>query len=671
MTMRPFTRLLVANRGEIAARVIRTARDEGYETVAVHSDLEPDAPHVALADQAVCIGPAAPAESYLNQAALIAAARATGADAVHPGYGFLSENADFAEAVDAAGLVWVGPTAESIRLMGDKAAAKQAMAAAGVPLLPGYDGADQSHETLTAQARRIGFPLMVKAVAGGGGRGMRLVTGADALPHALDSARREAESAFGDGRLILERAVAKARHVEVQILGDGTGRVLHLHERDCSLQRRHQKVIEEAPAPGLPDASRAALLDAAIKAGEAVRYRGAGTVEFLYDPAEDRIAFLEMNTRLQVEHPVTEAITGLDLVACQLAVASGAGLPVTQDDVRLDGHAVEARLYAEDPTRDFQGGGGPVPLFNPPAGPGIRVDAGIASGGTVPTAYDPMMAKIIAHGRDRAEALRRLNRALGDLVLLGPASNLAFLRRLLLLKDMAEGTPHTGLIADHMAPLTAPDPNRQSSLLALAALLALDWAPDDPLSGFGGLAGPGFTLALAEGDHIHVLGVAPHGNGFTLTLPDGRAHDLRALSRHGNALEARLDGARLTGAGHRVADPGGGETLHVWTRGDHRRYRDISRRPAEGDRAANGALTAPMTGTVTAIHAENGAALTKGDAVLTLEAMKMEHTLTAPLDGILHDLTARAGDQVAGGHVLARIVAATDPETSTREPTHE
>ncbi|WP_270936671.1 acetyl-CoA carboxylase biotin carboxylase subunit, partial [Falsiroseomonas oryzae] len=462
-----FSTLLIANRGEIACRVIRTARRMGLRTVAVFSDADADAMHVAMADAAVRLGPAPARESYLNIPALLDAARATGAEAIHPGYGFLSENAEFAEACAAAGLIFVGPPPAAIRAMGSKAAAKALMERAGVPLVPGYHGEDQSDATLRAAAMRIGFPILVKASAGGGGKGMKIARDATELEEAIALARGEAVSAFGDDRLLLERYLTKPRHIEVQVFADTQGNVVHLFERDCSIQRRHQKVVEEAPAPGMSPERRAAMGKAACDAARAIGYVGAGTVEFISEG--DTFAFMEMNTRLQVEHPVTEAITGQDLVAWQLRVAAGEPLPLTQDQLRIAGHAIEVRLYAEDPARDFAPSVGTLKHLALPDGEGIRVDAGVRGGDTIPIHYDPMVAKVIAQGADREEARRRLLRALNATEVVGVRTNLPLLRAIVATPAFAAADLDTGFIARHPG-LLAPTPPPPRAALAAAVL---------------------------------------------------------------------------------------------------------------------------------------------------------------------------------------------------------
>ena len=468
--MKQFDSVLVANRGEIAVRVIRSAQQQGYRAIAVYSEADADARHVAVADEAVLIGPPAVAESYLDPERILEAARRTGAQAIHPGYGFLSENAAFAQACAEAGLVFIGPTPAAIDIMGNKAASKRRMLEAGVPCIPGYQDPDQSDEALVAAARAIGAPLMVKAAAGGGGRGMRLVESLDVLSEALAAARSEAENAFGSGELILEKAVIRPRHVEIQVFGDNEGNVIHLGERDCSVQRRHQKVVEEAPCPVMTDALRAAMGEAAVNAARSIDYVGAGTVEFLLD-ADGEFYFLEMNTRLQVEHPVTEMITGIDLVALQFRIAQGYPLPMSQDDVTLTGHAIEVRLYAEDSSNDFLPATGRAVLWQPPSGEGIRVDHGLRTGQDVSPFYDPMIAKIIAYGEDRQTALRRLVRALENTVLFGVPNNRRFLIDVLGREDFAAGAATTAFIEDNFTAEDLQPDAAGAADMALAAVL--------------------------------------------------------------------------------------------------------------------------------------------------------------------------------------------------------
>ena len=609
--------LLIANRGEIACRIIRTARSLGIRTIAVHSDADARALHVRDADEAVRIGPAPARESYLVGERIIAAARATGAAAIHPGYGFLSENADFAEAVIAAGITWVGPSPASIRAMGLKDAAKQRMIDAGVPVTPGYLGEDQSPDRLQAEADRIGYPVLIKAVAGGGGKGMRRVDAAADFADALQSCRREAASSFGDDRVLIEKYILSPRHIEVQVFGDTHGNVVHLFERDCSLQRRHQKVIEEAPAPGMDAATRAAVCDAAVRAARAVDYVGAGTIEFIADASEglraDRTWFMEMNTRLQVEHPVTEAITGQDLVEWQLRVASGEPLPCTQDELAIHGHAIEARLYAEDPAKGFLPSIGTLEAFALGGqGPGgVRIDTGVEEGSEVTPFYDPMIAKLIAHGETREEARETLADALDESVVWPVRSNAGFLVEALDHPDFVSGAVDTGLIAREGEALMPPALPSEEALAAAAAALV----GPSPIPGFR-------------------LNAAPRRAGMFLLDDAAIEIDFADVEEADEATE----GAVLVSEG--------GQTWAL------KPYRAAS---GAGDGAADGAILAPMPGRLIAVEVEAGATVTKGQKLLTLEAMKMEHSLVAPFDGTVAELGASTGAQVTEGSVLARI----------------
>lgn len=633
-----FEAILIANRGEIALRVIRTARAMGYRTVAVHTAPDAGAPHVAVADAAVALGPAA---AYLDGAAVIAAARAAGAGAVHPGYGFLAENAKFAEDCAAAGLVFIGPSADAIRLMGDKAAAKAAMEAAGVPTLPGYDGADQSDGVLAAEAARIGFPVVVKAAAGGGGKGMRLVREPAALPEALARARSEAERSFGDGRLILERALIAPRHIEVQVLADNHGHVLHLGERDCSVQRRHQKVIEEAPAPGLDTALRARLGAAAVTAAQSCGYVGAGTVEFLLDQAGD-FHFLEMNTRLQVEHPVTEAVTGLDLVEWQIRVARGEALPALDPTPR--GHAIEARLYAEDPAAGFLPQTGRLLRWRPPAG--LRTDHALAEGVTITADYDPMLAKLIAHGPDRETARRRLIAGLAATELSGLRTNRGWLQEILRHPDFVAGRASTDLLAG-LEPLATPQPRPLELALAvfLFALRCGDGVTDAPPR-LGWTNGPRPLLhrRLDHEGQIHT--VALHlGPGASLQLPEGDAIHVTDWS----AGRIGWTQGGLTGDLPYAFD---GPALWL---GDHRLV-DVTHAPAPTQAGtADEQIRAPMAGTIVAVPVRKGAQVAQGQVVAVLEAMKMEHPLRAPRSGRITALAVSVGMQLAARDVVAEI----------------
>ncbi|HEX4695976.1 acetyl/propionyl/methylcrotonyl-CoA carboxylase subunit alpha [Sphingomonas sp.] len=604
--------LLIANRGEIACRIIRTARDMGVRTVAVYSDADAQALHVRQADEAVHIGPSPARESYLVGDKIIAAAKQTGAEAIHPGYGFLSENADFAQAVIDAGLIWVGPRPDSIRAMGLKDAAKARMIAAGVPVTPGYLGADQAPERLQAEANAIGYPVLIKAVAGGGGKGMRRVDAAQQFAEMLQSCQREAASSFGDERVLIEKYILSPRHIEVQVFGDSHGNVVHLFERDCSLQRRHQKVIEEAPAPGMDAATRAAICAAAVRAAKAVDYVGAGTIEFIADASEglraDRIWFMEMNTRLQVEHPVTEEITGQDLVEWQLRVASGEPLPCRQDELEIHGWAMEARLYAEDPARGFLPSIGRLEAFD--LGEGARIDTGVEQGADISPFYDPMIAKVIAWGENREEAREKLADALTDAIVWPVRSNAGFLVEALEHEAFASGDVDTGLIArEGDALMPPPRPSDEALADAAAALVG-----SDPMAGFRLNAAPRTAETfLLDGEPVMI----ERGTGE----PDAEPLDALLIAEDGQTWQ--LSRWRATGGA-------GGAT---------------------GD----GAILAPMPGRVIAVDVAAGDAVAKGQKLLTLEAMKMEHGLVAPFDGTVAELNAEAGTQVQVDALLARI----------------
>jgi geranyl-CoA carboxylase alpha subunit len=644
-----FDTVLVANRGEIAVRVLRTAAAQGYRTAAVYSDADADAPHVRLADIAVPIGPAPARESYLDIARLIGAAERAGAGAIHPGYGFLSENADFAQACADAGIVFVGPTPDTIRVMGDKAAAKRLMADAGVPLLEGYQGVEQSDDRLLVEAKGIGFPLMVKAAAGGGGKGMRMVADAEELPAALQAARREALSAFGSGVLILERAVLRPRHVEVQILADMHGHVIALGERDCSVQRRHQKVVEESPCPAIDDVVRRALWAAAVTAAKSVGYVGAGTVEFILD-ADGTFAFLEMNTRLQVEHPVTEMVTNLDLVAWQLRIAQGEPLTMTQEQLQFDGHAIEVRLYAEDPGNGYLPATGRIELWRPPAGDGVRVDAGIDTGVVVTPHYDPMLAKIIAHGRDREAARRRLINALEHTTVLGVTTNRSFMARILRDPTFVAGQATTALL-DEADLVTSAAPSTRE-VAAAAALLHRKREQVVQLRS-PGLAGWTNTAVQHGTQRLQML---------------DRTLEIR-FTRTDHAIDVEIDGAThvVDVAGQEGSVRVDGEALSVdaWCVSADRiairfPHLDLDVRdnlfdpPEAGVVSGNGVITAPMHGTVTASFVEIGAAVAAGQRLLVLEAMKMEQPVLADVAGTVTEI-ACAGMQVAADDVLVRI----------------
>ena len=623
--------LLIANRGEIACRIIRTARALGVRTIAVHSDADADALHVREADQAIATGGARPAESYLIGDRILAAARETGAAAIHPGYGFLSENAEFAQSVLDAGLVWVGPRPASIRAMGLKDAAKARMIAAGVPVTPGYLGDDQSEARLRAEADAIGYPVLIKAVAGGGGKGMRRVDAAADFAEALASCRREAASAFGDDKVLLEKYILSPRHIEVQVFGDTHGQVVHLFERDCSLQRRHQKVIEEAPAPGMDAATRAAVCGAAVRAAQAVDYVGAGTIEFIADASEgldaDRIWFMEMNTRLQVEHPVTEMITGQDLVEWQLRVASGEPLPCRQDDLSITGHAIEARLYAEDPARGFLPSIGRLDAFD--LGSATRVDTGVEQGATITPFYDPMIAKVIAHGATREEARETLADTLDAAVVWPLRSNAGFLVQALDHPAFVAGTLDTGLIAREGDALLPPSLPSEEVLAEAAAALA----GDQPLAGFRLNASPRRAATLSVGgERVEV----------------DYASSVRAEPVEARARDRSQPFDRLRANGGRLLVTEGGQTWEVTP------WRAAG--AAQGG-AGDGAILSPMPGRIIAVDVRAGDAVTKGQRLVTLEAMKMEHSLVAPFDGLVAELSATPDGQVTEGALLVRIDA--------------
>ncbi len=648
-----FSKILIANRGEIACRVITTARRMGYRTVAVYSEADADARHVRLADEAVPIGPSPVGESYLNIERVLAACRQSGAEAVHPGYGFLSENEDFAQACLDAGLVFIGPRPAAIRLMGSKRLAKLAMQQAGVPCVPGYDGEAQDDATLRREAERIGFPLMIKASAGGGGRGMRLVESGDGFEPALRTARSEALNAFGSDELILEKAIIRPRHVEIQVFGDTVGHVVHLGERDCSIQRRHQKVVEESPCPAMTPELRASMGAAAVAAARACDYVGAGTVEFLLD-AQGAFYFLEMNTRLQVEHPVTELVTGLDLVEWQLRVAAGEPLPLAQPEIRLDGHAIEVRLYAEDPAQQFLPQTGPVLAWRP--GDGVRVDHGMVEGGAVSPYYDPMVAKLIAHGRTRDEAARKLARAVEDTVLLGLNHNRDFLAEVLRHPAFLAGDTHTGFIADHMTAAASLLPAVVTAeQVALAAALLHHLAT--PVQAFADWQrerlGPQMrrlrigerVVSVARDGEALLVGEAG-GPPLAVTLSAVGAG--RCLAQYG---ERRCELAYAWFDGRLHLDLGHGN-LPV---------EDVTHAPPQRqDAAGSGVVNAPMDGAVVDVRVAIGERVSKGQTLLVLEAMKIEHQLKADCDGVVGELLAGLGVQVKRRQRLLTIAAEAD-----------
>ena len=647
----PFHKVLVANRGEIALRVIRSARAMGYRTVAVYSTADAGARHVQEADQAVCIGEPLPAQSYLRIPAIVEAAKLSGADAVHPGYGFLAENEDFAQACKDAGLVFIGPSAEAIVSMGNKAGAKTLMQAAGVPCIPGYQGEDQGEARLADEAARIGFPVMIKATAGGGGRGMRLVPSAKEFPELLRSARSEAQSAFGDPEVILERAIVEPRHIEIQIFADRHGHAIHLGERDCSVQRRHQKLIEEAPSPAVDAALRERMGATAVAAVKAIRYEGAGTLEFLLD-REGNFYFMEMNTRLQVEHPVTEAVTGLDLVELQLRVAAGEPLPLTQEQVRYEGHAIEVRLCAEDADHGFMPQSGTVALWKMPAQ--LRVEDALRSGAEIPPYYDSMIAKIISHGRTRDEARRKLAAGLEDAVALGVTTNQAFLRSCLAHPVFAAGGATTAFIGQHLDALLAPDEAVQSRAAALAAVLLYETTGERRQRAVGRRLSHNLPISL----RFEIGGKAQNAS---VTLP--RQHHFEvALGERSFAIDLvalGTDSVRFVcdGLQEHATWVRDGATLLLQYRGLALRVEDKTRAASarQGEAGGDGKLRASMNGRVVAVLAAVGDMVEAGQPIVTLEAMKMEHVHAAPVAGKLTALHVSNGEQVAATRVVAEI----------------
>jgi 3-methylcrotonyl-CoA carboxylase alpha subunit len=627
--------LLIANRGEIACRIIRTARACGVRTVAVYSDADAKALHVRQADEAVHIGPSPAAESYLRGEKIIAAALATGAQAIHPGYGFLSENAAFAQAVIDAGLIWVGPDPASITAMGLKDAAKKLMTAAGVPVTPGYMGDNQDPAFLAEQAAQIGYPVLIKAVAGGGGKGMRKVDAAAEFADALASCQREATASFGNAHVLIEKYIQRPRHIEVQVFGDRQGNIVHLFERDCSLQRRHQKVIEEAPAPGMDAETRAALCAVAVKAAAAVKYVGAGTIEFIADASEglraDRIWFMEMNTRLQVEHPVTEEITGVDLVEWQLRVASGEALPLKQDELSINGHAIEARLYAEDPAKGFLPSVGRLDylLFTKEG----RIESGVEEGDAISPFYDPMIAKMIAHGNNRLQAIGRLADLTSGTEIWPVRTNAGFIERVMCDPDFVAGQLDTGFIAargESLIPSDEPDDLTWGTAATFALQKVRD--EDEGLAGFRLNAMPRFTVTLSRGDTSRTL-----SDNLLLTDATGFTDDDGILVfNKGTAFEF-FKASRGTGHHHHHAH--------------------------DGD------ILSPMPGKIIAVEVTQGQAVTKGQKLLTLEAMKMEHSLVAPFDGVVAELNATPGAQVQVEALLARVISSEADSPNASETT--
>ena len=650
MKLTPFRKILIANRGEIALRIMRTARRLGYRVVAVYSDADRESLHVREADEAFWIGEALPAQSYLNIEAIIAAAKASGADAVHPGYGFLAENADFAQACRDAGLVFVGPSPEAIKAMGNKAGAKEIMQGAGVPCVPGYQGADQSDATMLTEAKKIGFPVMIKAVAGGGGRGMRLVADAAALPDALRSARSEAKAAFGDAGVILERAIVDPRHIEIQVFGDRYGNAVHLGERDCSVQRRHQKLIEEAPSPAVSPELRARMGAVAVTAVKSIGYEGAGTLEFLLDKSGE-FYFMEMNTRLQVEHPVTEAITGLDLVELQLRLASGEPLGVVQEDIKFRGHAIEVRLCTEDAAHDFMPQSGGMALWRMPDG--LRVEHALRSGSEIPPFYDSMIAKLISHGATRDEARRKLISGLEQTAAFGVTTNQAFLAACLAHPEFAIGEASTAFLGRHRDALLAPrkDPASEAALAALLLYVTDPFAP--PWRSGRSLAAT-FPVPVRVGlDHgIYDLEVARERDGGYVATRDGAGHrfEIDELGREG--IRFRSNGLVKSATFFRDRD-----RLFLLHRGVTMAVRDLTLAApaAAAATGSDGKVRAAMNGRVVAVLVQIGEHVAAGQPVMTLEAMKMEHVHAAPIAGAIAAIDVAEGEQVTTGKIVVEI----------------
>jgi len=667
-----FSKILIANRGEIACRVIKTARRLGIKTVAVYSDADRGARHVAMADEAVHIGPSPARESYLLADRIIDAARRTGAEAIHPGYGFLSENAGFAEACAKAGLVFIGPPPAAIRAMGSKSEAKKIMEKAKVPLVPGYHGDDQSPDLLAKEAARIGFPVLIKASAGGGGKGMRVVEAADKFADALAGAKREAKAAFADDHVLVEKYLTRPRHIEIQVFADGHGSCLYLFERDCSIQRRHQKVIEEAPAPDMDPARRKAMGEAAVAAAKAIGYEGAGTVEFIADQ-DGTFFFMEMNTRLQVEHPVTEAITGQDLVEWQLVVAAGGRMPLTQDQLRIFGHAVEVRLYAEDPARNFLPSTGTlVHLKLPQENQHVRVDTGVRQGDTVTPFYDPMIAKVIVHDRDRASAMRRMAVLMGETEVVGVATNAALLKALCSHPAFVGGEIDTGFIERHrdtLFPAPALADDRTFAIATLARLV--EWQDREPTAGdphspwnqqngFRLLDEGHDEVRWKDGDRdVTVIARRLRGGGLSLELPGG-TQAARVQRTDDGRLAIDLGGETFVATAVRRIATDGGVDYTPFSDGRSRRLRlvdpfDLSMYEVAG--AAEATVRAPLPGKIIDLRVKAGDTVSKGQPLLVLEAMKMEHTLAAPADGTIKSVRYAVGEQVPEGAELVEFEA--------------
>ena len=663
--MKPFNSILIANRGEIACRIIRTAKQLGYRTIAVYSEADTGAPHVQLADVSVCIGPGPVGESYLLAANILAAAASSGAEAIHPGYGFLSENAAFADAVESAGLVFIGPTKGAIDVMGNKAESKRRMLEAGVPCVPGYEGTDQADKTLLAEGKKIDLPLMVKAAAGGGGRGMRLVHDYKELANAIKLARAEAESAFGSGELILEKAIIQPRHVEIQVFADTQGNTIHLGERDCSVQRRHQKVVEEAPCPIMTPELREQMGQSAIDAAKSVNYRGAGTVEFLLD-ANGAFYFLEMNTRLQVEHPVTELITGLDLVELQINVAQGRPLGFTQEDVKLQGAAIEVRLYTEDPSQDFLPASGPVDLWQPANGVGVRIDAGICTGQAISPFYDPMVAKVIGYGDDRETARIRLIAALKETVLFGTANNKDFLIQCLEKQSFIDGAATTAFIAEEFAEadLAVAEPGVEDAAAAAVIDLNLEYQRHFASSTLTSHKLKNWTMASGLvsrkqyqfGDSLFDLSISPVANSadsYLVTCAESQQQiEIQLLALEGNSASLSVNGSAQL-ATFKLRQQG---QLYCSIAGRGALFKDLIILDGAVDEAAGGGrVIAPMHGLLLEVLVKTGDQVVKGQNLAVLEAMKMHYEISAEVDGTVEEVTAVAGNQVAADDVLIEI----------------
>jgi geranyl-CoA carboxylase alpha subunit len=666
--MTRFTSILIANRGEIACRVIRTAKALGYRTIAVYSEVDVAAPHVQMADEAVCIGPGPVNESYLVAANILKAAADSGAQAIHPGYGFMSENAEFAQACEDAGLVFIGPTADSINLMGNKAEAKRRMIAAQVPCVPGYEGEDQSDEALLAEAKKIDLPLMVKAAAGGGGRGMRLVHDSKDLAEAIKLARAEAQASFGSGELILEKAIIRPRHVEVQVFADSQGNTVHMGERDCSVQRRHQKVIEEAPCPIMTEELRAKMGASAVEAAKNIHYRGAGTVEFLLDES-GAFYFLEMNTRLQVEHPVTEIITGLDLVELQIQVAQGEPLGLSQDDITLSGHAIEVRLYTEDPTQDFLPMSGPVDLWEPATGVGVRVDSGICSGQDISPFYDPMVAKVIAGGPTREIARLRLLEALNETLLFGTKNNKDFLVACLQKQVFIDGAATTAFIAEEFSEgeISENIPSFADSAVAAVLEFSQDYerSHSDAVMVSSNLKNWSSASPLVSpkkydfGETVYSLSVTPTGGECYRVFEGEQSVEIELLSIDDNTAHVRINESQHIARFH-APELG---LLYVSIDGRSATYRDQVRLDGVAEHGGgDGSVIAPMHGVLLEVLVAAGDEVTEGQTLAVLEAMKMHYQIVAETDGTVLEVMAEAGKQVAADDLLIQIDVAGEEE---------